>query len=170
MSHRQGTGRGALRGHLLPGTPRQRALRGKPHLRKTTLLVLLFATLFSFSALLCQWVRWDDLAREDLGVLARLLPVFWSPYLGLALLALWLDRQLLRASVILTGSALVTLWGVYFHLDSVVLRPNVISQILSPIIITGNQWLGVLGTAVLAIAVGWIPRRGERPEGDDRAK
>jgi hypothetical protein len=149
-------------------TLRRRVRDGTPHLRRTTLLVLLFAAFFSLVALTWQWVGWDHFDREDLGFLARLVPVFWSPYLGLVLLALWLDRRPLRAAVVLAGSVLVTLWGVYWHLHILVFDPGFMSQITSPLLITGSQWMGVACTGMVALVVGLLPSRPSQstPEGE----
>ena len=136
----------------------RRRVRGDaPHLRKTTLLVLFFAASFSLLALTWQWVEWNHFGREDLGLLVRLVPFFWSPYLGLALLALWLDRRLPRAAVVLAGAVLVTLWGVYWHLRILVLDSGFMSQITSPLLITGSQWMGVVCIGMVALVVGLIP-------------
>jgi len=129
---------------------------------------LLLGVVSSTLALVYQVMEWGELERGDVAGAVKLLTIFWSPYLGLLLLLLLLGRRAIRAAVLLAGSVLVTLWGLYWHIDILWLRPSVMSQILSPLLITGNQWLGVLASAVLAWLVGILWRPSVRPsQGSD---
>lgn len=140
--------------------PVERVARGR---RRITLGILLAGALFATFALGRQLAAWGDAEPGDGPATARLLLVFWSPYLALAALTLWLGRRAPgAAAILLVTSILMTAWGVYWHLDVLWLRPSVLSQILSPVLIAGNQWLAVLAGGVLAGLAGLVRRREAR--------
>lgn len=130
-------------------------------MRTSILLLLLFAALVSLTTLIRQF---ESVAHESPLEFASLVLVYWSPYLALALLSPWLGRRPVQAGILLTGTALVALWGVYWHLEVFVWQPSLMSQLVSPLLITGNQWMGVVLTASLTLVAGWIAGRKARQE------
>ncbi len=125
-------------------------------LRVTSISILLLGIASSTIALAYQLTKWAALERGDLGGVVKMLLLLWSPYLGLLVLFLLLGRNKIRAAILLVSSVLVTAWGIYWHLDILWLDPSTVAQILSPLLITGNQWIGVGVFAVLAWVGGWL--------------
>jgi hypothetical protein len=112
-------------------------------------------------ALVYQLGGLESGSLDDLGGLAKLAILFLSPYGALVLLAVALGRERAETVIVLAGAALVTLWGIYWHLDILVFRPDVVGQILSPLLIVGTQWIAVAATAALGLAAKLV-RKGLR--------
>lgn len=106
--------------------------------------------LFTTVAVGYQVFSLGELGREDLLEIGALAALFWSPYLALAFSVPLLGQRPLQAGLLLMGALAVTTWGVFWHLDVLWLRPSVMGQVLSPVLITGNQWLAVIASAGLA--------------------
>lgn len=120
-------------------------------MRRAVFWLLITGSAFVTLALAYQFGGPDSGGLDDLGGFAKLLLLFLSPYGALAILAMTLGRERAETVIALTGAALVTLWGIYWHLDVLVLHPDVVGQILSPLLIVGNQWIGVAATAALGL-------------------